>query len=237
MKDMDINMTKREMTAMYRFLFTTCAMAIAVGAHAQSAGTRMVKVGANQIAPQVTSGDLSAPSVAGSKVDIAADTESIVSLTYMYTDQVSVEAFAGLPYVHDIRGDGAMADVGRIGQVKQVSPTVFAQYRANAPTAPFRPYVGLGLTLAHFYGLEGSGTLTAVTNPGGEPTKLSLDSRTKLALSTQLGASFRTNQRWFFDVAVIKTFISNTARLSTGQAVKLKLDPLSVGLSMGYEFP
>lgn len=56
-------------------------------------------------------------------------------------------------------------------------------------------------------------------------------------LAAQLGASFRTNQRWFFDVAVIKTFISNTARLSTGQAVKLKLDPLSVGLSMGYEFP
>lgn len=231
-------MTKRDVTLIYRCAVMVGAMALAGGAQAQSAGAWMVKFGANQIAPQVKSGDLSAPSVAGSKVDIAADTEPIVSLTYMYSDHVSAEVFAGLPYVHDIRGDGAMADVGRIGQVKQVSPTVFAQYRANNPNAAFRPYVGLGLTLAHFYDLEGSGTLTAVTNPGsGVSTKLSLDSRTKLALSTQVGASFRTNQHWYFDVAVIKTFISNTARLSTGQAVKLKLDPLSVGLSLGYEFP
>lgn len=235
---MEHNMTQRHMKAMVQFAAAGFAMTIALGAQAQSAGTWMVKIGANQIAPQVESGDLSAPSIAGSKVDIAADIEPIVSLTYLYSDHVSVEAFAGLPYVHDIRGDGAMADVGRIGQVKQISPTVFAQYRANSPTSAFRPYVGLGLTLAHFYGLEGSGALTAVTNPGGGvPTTLNLDSRTKLALSTQLGASFRTNQHWYVDMAVIKTFISNTARLSTGQSVKLKLDPLSVGLSLGYEFP
>lgn len=209
---------------------------LASGAHAQSAGTWMVKVGANQIAPDVSSGNLSAPSTPGSKVDVDADIQAIGSVIYMYTNHLSVEGYFGLPYKHDVMGAGAMAGVGRIGQVKQVSPTVFAQYRANEATDAVRPYVGLGLTLAYFYGIEGSGALTAVTNPGGPPTQLSLAKRTKLALSPQVGVSVKVKDQWFVDASIIKSIISNTARLSTGQSVKLKLDPVSIGISIGRSF-
>lgn len=205
-------------------------------ADAQSAGTWMVKVGANQIAPEVSSGDLSAPSTPGSKVDVGADIEAIGSVTYMYTDHVSVEGYFGMPYKHDVVGAGSMASVGRIGQVKQVSPTVFVQYRANEATDAVRPYVGLGLTFAYFYGTEGSGNLTAVTNPGGPPTKLSLEKRAKLALSPQVGISIKVKDHWFVDASIIKTIISNTAHLSTGQSVQVKLDPLSIGFSIGRSF-
>lgn len=204
--------------------------------HAQTAGTWLVKFGVNQIAPDVKSEDLSAPSAPGSKVDVDADIQPIGSVAYMYTDNVSVEGYFGLPYKHDIVGAGAMAEVGRIGQVNQVSPSVFFQYRASEASSVVRPYAGLGITLAYFYGMEGSAALTAVTNPGGAPTKLTLDKRAKLALSPQLGLSVKVKEGWFVDASVIKTFISNTARLSTGQSVKVKLDPVSVGFSVGKQF-
>jgi outer membrane protein len=47
---------------------------------AQSAGTWMVKAGANQIAPQVKSDDLSASSLPNSKVDVKSDTQAIFTL-------------------------------------------------------------------------------------------------------------------------------------------------------------
>jgi outer membrane protein len=222
-------------------VFTLRRMALLLGlgmaagaAQAQSAGSWLVKGGINNIAPQVKSGDLSAPSLPGTKVDVKAATSVIFTAAYMVTDAMSVEVFAGLPYEHDVQGDGAVAGAGKLGSVKQVSPTVLGQYRFLGASDPFRPYVGAGLTYGYFYGEEGSGALTALTNPGGTPTRLSVDSA--LGFSVQAGGSFKIDERWFIDGSVIKTFVKTTATLSTGQAVDTKLDPLSINLSVGYRF-
>jgi outer membrane protein len=94
----------------------------------------------------------------------------------MWTDRISLEGHLSLPYEHDIVGAGAIAGTGKIGSVKQVSPTLFAQYRFLDPASSWRPYVGIGPTYANFFGEKGSGTLTALTNPGGSPTRLKVDS-------------------------------------------------------------
>lgn len=203
-------------------------------AMAQSAGTWMVKGGVNRIQPHVTSGDLSAPSLPNSKVDVKSATSAILTAAYMVTDEFSMEFYAGLPYKHDIVGAGSLSGVGKLGTVKQVSPTLFAQYRFLAASSAFRPYVGLGLTYAYFYGEEGSGTLTALTNPGGSPTKMSVDSA--FGVSPQLGVSYQFNERWYLDASVIKTFLKNKTTLSTGQSIDTKLDPVSTNVSIGYRF-
>ena len=113
---------------------------------AQEAGTVLVKFGYNQIMPQVKSGDLSAPSVPGTKIDVKEAGAPILTLTYMYTSNISFELYAGLPYEHDIEGAGTIKGVGKIATVKQVSPTLFAQYRFLEKESMVRPYVGLGLT-------------------------------------------------------------------------------------------
>ena len=218
-----------------RTLLTASALACAAsGAMAQSAGHWMLKGGFNGIAPQVKSGDLSPPSLPGSQVDVKSANSVIASAAYMLTDHVSFETFIGLPYRHDVVGDGALSGLGKIGSVKQVSPTVFAQYRFMAPDAAFRPYLGVGLTYAYFYGEEGSGALTALTNPGGVPTRLSAESA--FGVTLQGGLTLRLNGPWYLDVMVSKSFIKNSTRLSTGQSVDTKLDPVSTGLSIGYQF-
>ncbi len=203
-------------------------------AHAQSAGSLIIKAGINNINPQVDSGDLSAPSLPGTKIDVKDATSAILTGTYMVTDNVSVEAFIGLPYKHDVVGAGTIAPAGKIGTLKQVSPTLMGQYRFMSPNATVRPYVGLGVTYAYFYGEEGSAVLTSLTNPGGTPTRMSADAA--FGLSTQLGASFKLTDRWGIDASVIKTYIKTTSHLSTGQHIDTKLDPLSIGVSMSYRY-
>jgi outer membrane protein len=204
------------------------------GAHAQSAGSIIVKAGANNIDPQVSSGDLSAPSLPGTKIDVKDATSAILTVTYMVTDNVSVEAYAGLPYKHDVVGAGTIASAGKLGTIKQVSPTVFGQYRFMDASAAFRPYVGVGVTYGYFYGEEGSGVLTALTNPGGPPTRMSVDAA--WGVSPQVGAAFRLHERWSLDTSIVKTYIKTTSHLSTGQQIETKLDPISINLSVGYRF-
>jgi outer membrane protein len=215
-------------------LVATAALCGAGAAQAQSAGEVMVKVGWNKIMPKVRSTDLSAPSLPGATIDIKSASALFFTATYMVTDNVSVEALGGLPYKHDIIGTGTVQGVGKIGSIHQISPTVLMQYRFLQADTPFRPYIGAGLTYAKFYGSKGSAQLTAVTNPGGPPTKIGGDD--ELGATTELGASFKIDKHWFIDASVLKTFINTQAKLSTGQTTKARLNPVAINASVGYTF-
>lgn len=203
-------------------------------ASAQRAGTTMLKFGVTQLDPQVSSGQLSAPFLPGARLGVDAAPSLSLAATFMMTDNASIELAADLGYKHDVVGAGSLAGAGKLGTVKQIAPTLFGQYRFGEADSAFRPYVGLGLTYAYFFGEEGSGTLTALTNPGGEPTRLSVDAA--WGLTPQLGLQYGFDRRWFADVAVAKTFLKATHHLSTGQSVDVKLDPVSINLSVGYRF-
>lgn len=218
-----------------RAVVLAAGLAMAGGAAmAQSAGTWMVKIGVNNIDPHVKSGDLSASSLPGTKIDVKDDTSLVATAIYMVTDDISVELYGGLGYKHDVVGAGAISGVGKIGSVKQVSPTIFGQYRFLGASSALRPYVGLGLTYAHFYGERGSGTLTALTNPGGTATRMSVESA--WGVTPQVGVTYFMNSRWFVDGSLTKTFLKTTTTLSSGQAIDTKLDPVAVNLSVGYKF-
>jgi outer membrane protein len=203
-------------------------------AHAQAAGQVLVKAGWNWITPQVQSGDLSAPSVPGTKIDIKSANAAILTVAYMFTDNWSMEFLGGLPYKHDIVGAGAIEGAGKIGSVHQISPTLLGQYRFLDKDALVRPYVGAGVTYAVFYDTEGSSTLTALTNPGGPPTTIGGDHT--FGGTVELGGTFKINEQWFIDAAVLKTWISTTTSLSTGQSLSAKLNPVSANISVGYRF-
>jgi outer membrane protein len=215
-------------------LVATAALCGAGAAQAQVAGDVLVKLGWNKIMPKVKSDDLTAPSLPGSKINIKSASALFFTVTYMITDDISVEALGGLPYKHDIVGAGAVAGVGKIGSVHQVSPTVLLQYRFMPADAPLRPYVGAGPTFAKFYGTKGSAALTAVTNPGGPPTTIGGD--TEWGGTIEAGANYKIDKHWFIDAAILKTFISTKATLSTGQSTSAKLNPIAINASIGYTF-
>jgi outer membrane protein len=212
----------------------TVVLGLAGVANAQSAGSWMARAGVTTIAPQVTSGDLSAPSFAGTKTDVGSATQLGGGISYMLTNNVSVDVPLALPFKHKLYGAGAIAGVGQIGEVQALPITVFLQYRFMEANSKFRPYVGLGATYAKFFNEQGSGTLTALTNPGGPPTKLKVDS--KFTVTPQVGATIAFDEKWFFDIFYSKSKLTTKNTLSTGQTLDIALDPVSYGIAVGYKF-
>jgi outer membrane protein len=212
----------------------TVVLGLAGVANAQSAGSWMARAGVTTIAPQVTSGDLSAPSFAGTKTDVGSATQLGGGISYMLTNNVSVDVPLALPFKHKLYGAGAIAGVGQIGEVQALPITVFLQYRFMEANSKFRPYVGLGATYAKFFNEQGSGTLTALTNPGGPPTKLKVDS--KFTVTPQVGATVAFDEKWFFDIFYSKSKLTTKNTLSTGQTLDIALDPVSYGVAVGYKF-
>jgi outer membrane protein len=218
-----------------KFLLIPTVLACAAAAQAQTAGTWMVRGGATTIKPNVSSGDLSAPSLAGTKASINSSTRLSGGITYMLDNNFSIDVPLAVPFEHDISGDGAVAGAGKIATVKALPATLLAQWRFMEPASAFRPYVGLGVTYAAFYGARATSTLTAIS--GGtpsNPTTLSIDS--KWAATVQVGASMALNNNWFLDASYTYTPLSTTTKLSTGQTQDMKLDPSSFSLAVGYKF-
>lgn len=219
---------------MLQLLALAAAMTAASAASAQSAGSWLGTLGINKITPKVDSGDVSAPALPHTKADVEADTKPRFTVAYMYTDNFSTELDLGLPYKHDLIGAGAIEGTGKVGSSEVLPPTIFAQYRFLPPASTVRPYVGLGLTYAYFQKERGSAQLTALLNTGGPGSSFKLDN--KVAPSVQLGGTVRINQRWFADATVIKTFLKTKVHFSTGQVQDVRLDPLAVSVSVGYQF-
>lgn len=231
----------------FKVLAAAATLLVSASAMAQSAGSWLVRAGVTKLTPDVTSGCLSAPDFGDplpgspglgcSKSDVTSNTQLSGGVTYMYTDNLSVDVPVALPFKHKIIGKGALEGTGEIATVKALPMTVFLQYRFLDAKAKFRPYVGLGATYAYFFDEEGSGKLTALTNPGAgstTPTKVSVDA--KFILTPQIGATLALNDKWFVDVALTKSRLSTVTKLSTGQRMDIDLDPSSFSIAVGYKF-
>ena len=151
---------------------TILALVVIPTAHAQSAGTWLGRLGMTTIAPQVTSGVMTAPSFEGTKSDVSSASQVSGGVTYMYTDNISIDVPLALPFTHKLYGAGALAGAGQIGEVQALPMTAFLQYRFMEADSPFRPYVGIGATYAYFFNAKGGAALTAMTNPGFVQTPL-----------------------------------------------------------------
>jgi outer membrane protein len=218
-----------------KLLLIPALLACGAAAQAQSAGTLLIRGGVTTITPNVSSGDLTPPSLAGTKSAIGNSTRLSGGITYMLADNIAIDVPLAVPFEHDITGDGAIAGAGKIGTVKALPATLLVQWRFMEPNAAIRPYVGAGLTYAAFYGARSTSTLTALT--GGtpaNPTTLSVDS--KWAASVQLGASFQVGNGWFIDANYTYTPLSTRTSLSSGQTLDARLDPSSLSLTVGIKF-
>lgn len=220
-------------------LLTVAALAATLlavsAAHAQGAGSLIVRLGATEISPDTKSGNLTAPSFAGTKASVGANMQPTGGLTWMWSNNIALDLPLAAGFKHEITGDGAIAGVGKIGEIKALPATLLVQYRFGAPDAAVRPYIGAGPTFAKFYGGRSTLALTALT--GGtpaNPTTLSVQS--KWTASGQVGLAWRLSTQWSIDTSVTYTPLKTRTTLSTGQTLDASLDPTSVSLGVGYRF-
>ena len=221
---------------MKRTLLALSCLGALSAAQAQPAGAWLIQGGLTRIAPQVDSGNLSAPSPAGTQVDVGADTRVTGQLTYIYDRNWAVAVPLGTGFKHKLYGAGAIGGTGQIGTVSVLPISVVGQYRFGESNAPVRPYAMLGLTYARFHDAKGSATLNGLNpaNPVGGSTGLIVDSR--WGLTPGLGVSVQLNDRWFMDLAWSKTLLKTTTTLSTGQTIDTTLNPGTTMLGLGMRF-
>lgn len=223
---------------MKKIAFNLTAIIIAAlssSAYAQKAGGISASVGFTKIAPSVTSGNLSTPSIPNTQSDVGDATGLTGALNYMVTDHLAVHVPLGLGFKHDVVGAGAIASAGKLADTRALPITLIGQYRFMETEAKFRPYAGAGLAYVKFYETQATSKLTALTNPGSAtPTTLSFDS--KMAPVIQLGGTFNINEKWYVDASYTKTFLKTRGTLSTGQTIDVKLNPDGFTFQVGYKF-
>jgi outer membrane protein len=154
---------------------------------------------------------------AADRIGVSDKTIPEVDISYFFSPNIAAELVLTYPQKHDVTLDGA-----RIGSFKHLPPTLLAQYHFM-PDASFRPYVGAGLNYT---------TISGVDLLGGKGG-LEHDS---LGLALQAGADIRIDQRWSFNIDVKKVNIRSDVRSGGAKISSVKIDPLLVGVGLGYRF-
>jgi len=217
-----------------KFIALAAAALVTQAASAQSAGQWLGRFGVTTISPKTVAQPLSAPSLPDSRTEVGIASSPAGGITYMVTDNISLDFPLAAPFRHNLYGDGALKSLGKIGEVKALPVTLFLQYRFMGANDTVRPYVGIGATYAYFYDAKGSAALTALTNPGGPPTKIDVES--KSIVTPQVGVTVAIDKQWSMDVFYSKSSLSTKTTLSTGQTSEVATDPASYGFAIGFKF-
>ncbi|MCX7670369.1 MAG: outer membrane beta-barrel protein, partial [Anaerolineae bacterium] len=155
------------------------------------------------------------------------------------SDNLELDVALGIPPRHKSYGRGILTPFGQISSVKQVSPTVFLNYKFMDPKAQFRPFVGLGINHTRFTG--GKSTAAGDLASGG-PTTVSLKSSTGLAW--QGGVTVRLQDRWSLTGAIGQAKVKSDATATTAdpalgtvrRTTTIDFRPTVFALSLGYSF-
>lgn len=207
-----------------------CLTLSMVPSAAADKGDWLVRVGASNVDPNTSSGELTG--IPGSGVDAGDDTQLSFNISYMVRDNLALELLAALPFKHQISGTGSIAALGQIAEIKHLPPTLSLQYHF-APQAKVRPYLGVGLNFTIFFEENASASLEAALGP----TDVSLDE--SFGLAAQAGLDIGLKGPWFLNFDVRWIDIETTATLNSGGTMRnidVTLDPLVTTLSIGRKF-
>ena len=139
-------------------------------------------------------------------------------ISYYFTPNIAAELILTYPQKHNVKLNGSV-----IGSVKHLPPTLTVQYHFMPDSTAFRPYVGAGVNYTNF---------TAVDLPSG----LNLD-RGSWGLAFQAGADIPLAKQWYLNVDIKKVYIRTDVNDATGAKLDtFKIDPLLVGVGIGYRF-
>ncbi len=143
-----------------------------------------------------------------------------INISYFFTSNWAAELVLTYPQEHDVE----VAGVGEIGSFKHLPPTFTIAYHFNEGGA-FRPYVGAGFNYTLFMDDDMS--------VGGLPVTLEDDS---------FGEAYRIGFDWSFgdnmvlNLDVKKIMIGTDVYLDGAKISTLDVDPLAVGVGIGWFF-
>ena len=137
-----------------------------------------------------------------------------LDISYFFTPNFAAELILTYPQKHDVRAGGA-----KIGSLKHLPPTLLAQYHFTNLGA-FKPYVGAGINYTRFSSVDILGGALNVKKNSFGP-------------ALQVGFDYALDKNWSINFDVKKVYIDTNV---SGGIGKFKVDPLLVGVGLGYRF-
>ena len=138
-----------------------------------------------------------------------------VDISYFFNKNVAVELVLTVPQKHTI-SSGATD----IGTIKHLPPTLMAQYHFEA--AGYKPYVGAGINYTRFSGVNINGGATIEKDSWGP--------------ALQVGVDIPLSANMYFNIDVKKVLIRTDVFAGTANLGTFKVDPLLVGMGLGWRF-
>lgn len=222
-------------------------------AHAQSAGSIYVSTGWFHLAPQDSSDVLKTTNIGGSPVNIASpgsgasvsSSDTIgFAVGYFITDNLAVQADAGIPPKFDLNGGGTLASYGKLGEARQWSPALLLRYYFRSAEAKLRPYIGIGVSRIWFSDAK-------ITNPAfvsnvlHGPTSVDVDSSWAPVFNAGFAYNFTKHIFAGFSVSFLPFSTDATLHtlaqtpvgpLNVTSRAHIKLNPIVTFLHVGYRF-
>ena len=123
---------------------------------------------------------------------------------------------------HDIELSGA----GKVAETDHLPPTVSVQYHFM-PDSNFRPYVGAGINYTDISDVNLRSTIAGVN--------LELD-QDSVGGALQAGFDYKIANNVFLNFDVKKIYIDSDVKINGTKVSRVKLDPLAIGIGIGYRF-
>jgi outer membrane protein len=205
-----------------------------------------VQVGYADVDPGASAGATSGPFVPPNTTSLNVKKQQTLffSIAYDITENWDVQLALGYPPTHDVTfrviapgnlPPSVAAKAGQlIGTVRQIAPTLFANYKFGEPTNKFRPFVGIGVNYTMFDQAESTNLFNQLS--GGTTNNKLSDS---WGLAAQVGATYKVNGPWsasgtWSTADVNSTLTNNTYGIE--RKTDIKFSPSVFILSLGYSF-
>ncbi|KYK93449.1 membrane protein, partial [Aggregatibacter actinomycetemcomitans serotype d str. SA3733] len=205
------------------------ASVLAMGAvNAHEAGSFIVRGGGIFVSANSSSATKTPINV---NLDVGDNAQLGLTGTYMLTDNFGIELLGATPFSHKISATvpALKLGLGDVVKLKQLPPSLYAQYYFLDQDSGSRPYVGAGINYTRFFSAKPM--VNAVTD---------LDVK-KHSFSPILnaGIDIKLTDNVYLNTAMWYTKIKTTAKfkaLGAVHEVKIKLDPLVFFTGLAYRF-
>ena len=150
-------------------------------------------------------------------LDLSVNDKTIpeVDVSYFFSPNIAAELVLTVPQKHTLSA-GSTA----IGSLRHLPPTLTVQYHFDA--GAFKPYVGAGVNYTRF---------SSVNLPEGVDIK-----RNSVGLALQVGVDIPVAKDLYINIDVKKVQIGTKVSVAGAEIGKFKVDPLLVGVGLGWRF-
>ena len=140
-----------------------------------------------------------------------------LDISYFFTPNIAAELILTYPQKHNVKSNGAV-----IGSLRHLPPTLTLQYHFMPNDTAIRPYVGAGLNYTNFSSVDLPPTYNVKRGSWG--------------WALQAGMDIPLNKQWSLNVDVKKVQIHADVTVAGDKVGTLKVDPLLIGVGLGYRF-